>query len=427
MSSIAKVALLSFFTFCCISPTHADWPHWRGPNRDDVVAESSGFANGKWNINKERWTINTGAGSSSPLLVGDDVYAMGWKSGKDFVYCIDANTGRVRWTASYRCPLYARYSAGDKGQYSGPSSTPEFDEKTGFLYTLSTDGDLHCWNTGKKGERVWRKNLYDEFGAKQRPRLTRKPMRDYGYTTAPLVHHDWLIVEIGAKKGSLAAFDKHSGKLLWTSKHSDPAGHTGGLAPMMIEGVPCVAVLTQKGLLVVRLDTENAGKTAAYYPWITDFANNIPTPSVQGPFVLITTAYNKKAICKLRITLKGADKMWEQPYPSGVCSPVIHNGHVYYAYHRFVCLDFQTGKLNWSSRGFSAAASCIVTKDDRLIIWANRGDLILAETMKRSPSRYKEVSRKSVFRSLAWPHVVLANGKLICKDRTGNIRCLNVR
>ncbi len=48
-------------------------------------------------------------------------------------------------------------------------------------------------------------------------------------------------------------------------------------------------------------------------------------------YVLITSGYNQDAICKLKITLQGATKDWQQPYASKVCSPVIHDGHVYWA------------------------------------------------------------------------------------------------
>src|SRR5262245_54506996 len=60
-----------------------DWPHWRGPNRNGITAESSGYQDGRWNVDKPLWQINVGKGSSSPLVVAGKVYTMGWKSGKD--------------------------------------------------------------------------------------------------------------------------------------------------------------------------------------------------------------------------------------------------------------------------------------------------------------------------------------------------------
>jgi hypothetical protein len=150
----------------------------------------------------------------------------------------------------------------------------------------------------------------------QRPQVTKRggSHRDYGYTSAPFVYKDQVIVEAGdPTRGNLLAFDKTTGKLLWGSENKTPAGHTGGLALMVIDGVPCVAVLTATHLVVTRLDS---GKTVAGHPWATDFINNIPTPAVFGNEVIITSRYNKMAMCKLAISLTGGAKVvWESKSP----------------------------------------------------------------------------------------------------------------
>ncbi len=141
-------------------------------------------------------------------------------------------------------------------------------------------------------------------------------------------------------------------------------------------------------------------------------------------YVLVTSAYNHQTLCKLEITLEGARKIWEQPFPSKVCSPVIHNGHIYFAWQRMRCLDFETGEQKWEGGTFSDAGSCIVTSDNRIIVWGGRGRLALVDTADRSPATYHELtSIDNVFSTDVWPHVVLANGSLFCKDRDGNIAC----
>ena len=176
---------------------------------------------------------------------------------------------------------------GDQGLYGGPTSTPEYDRETGLLYTLSCDGDLNCWDTQRRGERVWGVNLYERYNVQRRPKIGRSGRRDYGYTTSPLLHRKSIIVEVGAQSGTLVAFDKRTGRELWQSESKGYAGHTGGLAPLTVESVPCVAVLTLRGLLVARLDGDRAGQTVAEYEWTTDFVNNIATPAVSeiAPFL----------------------------------------------------------------------------------------------------------------------------------------------
>ena len=168
-----------------------DWPHWRGAQRSDIVKEDSGWNGGVWLPEAPLWTKKIGNGATSPLVVGNRLYTLGYAKGKDTVYCLDCGTGKELWTSSYACPEYGRHKNGDEGIYSGPNSTPEFDLETGYLYSLSTDGDLNCWDTKDKGGRVWGLNLYDTYGVAQRPKIGRlegKHLFPLGQQSFDLVH-----------------------------------------------------------------------------------------------------------------------------------------------------------------------------------------------------------------------------------------------
>jgi outer membrane protein assembly factor BamB len=361
------------------------------------------------------------------LVAGGRLFVMGWENGKDHVRCLDARSGKPLWALSYDAPRYGRHATGDENVYSGPTSTPEYDAATGYLYTLSCDGELNCWDTGAAGKKVWGINLYDRFHAPQRPASGLEPddLRDYGYTTAPFVHGDWLIIEVGAADGTLMAFDKRTGERRWTSEYHGPAGHTGGLVPMSVEGVPCLAVLTFADLVVVRLDGENAGRTVATYPWKSAWANNVVTPAVQGDCVLICSKHTHNSICKLKVTLAGARRLWEQPYASYVGSPSVSGDHVYMAAERLLCLDAVTGNLLWQGGSYGNGGACVITGDGKLIVWSDQGRLTLLQDAAHSPKAYKQLARLAhVFEGgSAWPHVVLSDGLLYCKDRTGDVKC----
>ena len=417
-----------FLASCLLSPSAArgeDWPHWRGPHRNDIVEEASGFRDGAWPIGEPVWSVEVGQGASSPLALGGRVFAFGWRDDREIVSCLDAATGRELWTQSYKAPLYGRRALGDEGIYSGPSSTPEYDAAAKRLFTLGVDGELTCWEADQ-GRKAWRLNLYDEYDVPRRPRHGRSGHRDYGYTTAPLVHGDWVIVEVGDDEGTLMAFDAASGRRVWASECRDPAGHTGGPAPITVEGVPCVAALTYKGLLVARLDRGREGRTIAEYEWTTDFANNIASPAVFANSVLITSAYNHNAICRIDVTLAGARKVWQQPLASKVCTPLIAEGRVYWAWQELHALDFATGEELWSGGKFGDAGSCIFTGDKKLIVWGGRGKLALVDAAPATSS-YRQLSvRDRQSRTDAWPHVVLAAGRLYCKDRDGRLFCFAI-
>jgi outer membrane protein assembly factor BamB len=403
-----------------------DWPHWRGPNRNDHSIERLASLNGI--PSSPTWTKQLGEGSSSPVVARGKVYGFGWKDGQERVYCVDAKSGAVLWTTAYDAPRFGRRATGDQGLYSGPSSTPEYDVASGWLYTLGTDGDLRAWDaTGTQPKPVWAVQLYEQYDVPRRPKVGRSGLRDYGYTSSPLLVDDTLVVEVGAREGTLIGFDKKTGKELWRSQSNDPGGHNGGPVPIQVEGIPCVAVHHFNGLLVTRVDKGRAGTTIAQYPWLTDFGNNIATPAVQGNSIVITSSYNQHKITRLDISLKGATKIWEQEEASKVCSPIIHKGSVYWAWRQMACLDFETGKLRWKGGRFGDPGSCIVTADDRLVVWSDKGDLTLVDTAVHSPAAYRELAKRGrIGKDDAWPHVVLSHGQLFCKDRSGYLACFDM-
>ena len=402
-----------------------DWPHFRGPERNGVTTESSGFRDSEWPL-REAWTVELGEGSSSPIVVGQRVYAMGWNAGEDRVVCLDAKTGEPIWSQAYPAPRYGRKAEGDQGLYSGPQSTPEFDAETDSLFTLSVDGELRTWNAST-GEPVWSLNLYDRFDVPKRPQVGRSGRRDYGYTSSALATNEALIVEVGAQEGTLIAFDKRTGERLWTSEANGPAGHTAGPVPIEVEGVPCVAVHAFEGLLVVRTDGDRAGETVATYPWVTSFANNVASPAVFEDSVILTSAYNQNRIARLRIRMGGVETIWERDEASKVCSPVVEGGYVYWAWQRMNCLDLETGETVWQGGNFGDPGSCIATSDDRIVVWSGRGDLTLVDSAKLSPDAYREVAKhKRLGRDDAWPHVAFSDDRLFCRDRTGRLVCFEI-
>jgi outer membrane protein assembly factor BamB len=425
------VAALRLFSLILVGVSIAaaraeDWPHWRGPRRDGTTAESSRWDEKRWPP-KELWRANVGEGASSPLIVNDRVWVMGWSGDRDHLRCFDAATGKLLWETSYACGQYGRFATGDQGLYSGVTSTPEYDAESGLLFTLSTDGHLNAWNAKAAGKHVWGFNLYDRFAIPLRPKVTRNGHTDYGYTSSPVAAGAVVIVEVGASAGTLMAFDKRTGEARWASRVNAPAGHTAGPVPMTVDGKPAIAVLHLNGLLVVRAETGHEGETIAEHPWATDYANNVATPAVSGADVLITSGYNQSKMRRLRITPRGAEVVWEQGHVSQICSPVIHKDRVYWSWERLRCVDWRNGNADWQSQSLGEAGSCIVTADDRLIVWSGRGTLTLAETAQRSPGEYKRLFQQQVLGGDdAWPHIALAGGRLFCKDRSGELVCLTL-
>jgi outer membrane protein assembly factor BamB len=413
----------------------SDWPQWRGPNREDISPERSGWPGG-WPP-KRLWDRNVGAGCTSPILAGGRLYVLGWTgqgraAGADTLYCLDARTGRQLWTQSCPAPYHARLATGDEGAYGGPSSTPTLDPATGHLYTLSLDGDLRCWDTARDGRPVWGKNLYDEFKVGQRPDAGRG-RRDYGFPSSPLIRGDSLVVEVGAPGraaakpgGTVVAFDRKTGTRRWVSEYDRPAGHSGGPVLMQVAGRDCLVTLALGHLVVMRADPGHEGRTLAAVKWQTDFANNIPTPAVSGPRIVVSSAYNVSRTALLEVTPAGVREVWHTKDHSKVSSPVIYKGRVFLADGDLKCLDLATGRTMW--RGPNVGhGSCLVTAGDERLLVFGQGRLLLFEALPAG-GRATELSRvEKVVPSTCYPHVALSGGLIACKDRQGNLVCFSVR
>src|SRR6516162_894026 len=75
----------------------ADWPQWRGPNRDGISKET-GWSS-KWSDQgpKKLWQGSVGIGYSSFSVSGGKLYTMGNVREVDNVLCFDAETGKQLW------------------------------------------------------------------------------------------------------------------------------------------------------------------------------------------------------------------------------------------------------------------------------------------------------------------------------------------
>lgn len=406
----------------------ADWPQWLGPDRDGLAHESSGFPAG-WPPAR-LWQKRLGPGCASPILVGGRLYVMDWRGrsrrgrGTDTLYCLDAVTGRELWKQSYPCPYQGRLRTGDEGAYGGPLSTPTWDTETGWLYTLSVDGDLRCWDPGKAGRSVWTVNLHETCKIRRRPDAGRGT-RDYGHTGAPLIYGDLLIVEAGSTEGAVMAFEKRTGRRRWASEFREPGGHSSGPVRMKVRGVDCLASLALFKVVVMRIDKGHEGRTVATFPWQTDFANNIATPAVWGSRLIVTSDYNVSRLGLIEVTMGSARQRWSSRDHSKVCSPVVYRDRVFTVDKSLKCLDVATGRRLWRGGSFGHG-SCLVTADEKVIVWGN-GKLALVEG-KAGTEGYRELCRiDRIARGVCYPHVCLADGIIVCKDKDGQMAVFSVR
>src|SRR5262249_55050859 len=125
-----------------VSPT-ADWPQWRGPNRDGVSLETGLLKTWPPQGPPLAWKINlNGVGYSGPAVVGERIYIAtvvdDGKWMKESAVCLDTGDGKEIWRVLL--PVTEIGYSTDWG--SGPRGTIAVHGAS--LYALGPRGDLVC-------------------------------------------------------------------------------------------------------------------------------------------------------------------------------------------------------------------------------------------------------------------------------------------
>lgn len=105
---------------------------------------------------------------------------------------------------------------------------------------------------------------------------------------------------------------------------------------------------------------------------------------------------------------------------------MVHKGCIYLVIGQVHCLNLSNGKLKWRGGSFGRDSSCLVTGDDKLLIFGSR-DIGLVEA---SPERnkYRELARvRDVVGGTCYPHLALSGGIVAVKNKEGDVVCLSVR
>lgn len=378
-----------------------DWPQWRGPDRSDVSRETGLLQ--KWPAGgpKKLWTFeNAGNGYSGPAIVNGRLFTLGTRDGKEVVLALDAATGKEIWAAPMDGIL-----ANDWG--GGPRGTPTVDGDR--VYALSGTGGLHCLALGD-GKVIWKASLKALGGS----------VPKWGYTESVLVDGNLVLATPGGGKGTVAALDKATGKLVWQSKELTDAAHYSSIVPAVIHGKKQYVQRTERQ--VFGLNPETGGVL-----WQTDFQGRtavIPTPVVKDNFVYVTAGYGSG--CK-QVEISPTNTV-RVVYENKVMRNH-HGGVVLVGEHVFghddpsgwACQNFKTGEEIWKVKNLGKGA--IAYADGRLyLLEENTGNVALIEA---SSQGWKEHGRFRIEpqtkirseRGKVWTHPVISNGKLYLRDQ----------
>jgi outer membrane protein assembly factor BamB len=379
----------------------ADWPRWRGPNRDDVSTETGLLKQWPETGPKKLWmSAKAGLGYSGCAVVQGVLYTMGLEGDTEQLLAFDANTGDLKWSTPIG-PIFTN-KWGD-----GPRGTPAVDGNR--VYALSGQGYLLCANCAD-GKPVWTAALKD-FGGKP---------PGWGYTESLLVDGNNVVCTPGGAQGTMLALDKTTGKKVWQSTDwTDPAQYAS-IVPADIHGARQYVALTAQH--IAGIDAKSGAKL-----WLADFSGRtavIPTPIVLNNTVYVASGYGVG--CKLihigakNVVQDGWTNTNMVNHHGGV---VLVDGYLYGYSDKggWTCQDWKTGEVKWAEKKLGKGA--VHCADGMLyLLEESSGTVVLIDA---SPNGWKEYSRFKLDPQTTqrkpdgriWTHPVVSDGKLYLRDQ----------
>ena len=333
-----------------------NWPRFRGPGGAGVSAERGVPL--EWDATRNvLWKAELpGRGASSPVVWGDRVYVTaytGYGLTKD-----DAPANREKLRRHLLCfsrkdgsPLWQREHGGENREHGMAdflslhgyaSSTPAADA-TG-VYVYFGNGGVAAY--GHDGRRKWHREL-GRIG------------HSWGSASSPVLYGDLVIVHADIESQALIAFDKASGEERWrldTGKEgSDEKFGDSWSTPLVVQA-------GGRAELVFHRSVGKPATLAAVDPrtgaplWECRVLQDYLVPSpVAHDGVVYTIAYQKGAAVRAggRGDVTRSHVAWQINKGSEVCSPVYHDGHLYWTSEDggiAYCVNAVTGESVYQDR-----------------------------------------------------------------------------
>ncbi len=366
----------------------ADWPQFRGPNRDGNWGETRILESFPREGLKIRWRQPVGGGWPSPVVVQGRVFVFDVElikpSARERLHCFEEKTGKILWVYAYDEKYGDWAYVPERG--AGPTATPIVEGNR--IYLVGANGNTHCLDV-KRGTVLWEKNIGREY---QVAEMSCRP--------SPLIEGSLLIVFTGAKPGaSVLALDKRTGKEVWKALE-DPVSNS---SPIIITAGGRRQLIVWTDSSLASLDPAN-GHTYWREPMTTSNNDSVATPVFQG---------NRLLVSGLMLDVSADDPRFRWPENrapskrvlSNTSTPLLQGEYVFTArgLGDLVCLEAATGRQIWSTNSLTAAkngASINITpQGGGFFLFTDEGNLIRAQL---SQTGYREMSRSHLI-DPTWP------------------------
>tara|TARA_B100000029_G_scaffold51134_3_gene46531 strand:- start:3550 stop:4800 length:1251 start_codon:yes stop_codon:yes gene_type:complete len=386
----------------------ADWPQWRGPNRDGKLTGVSPWPDSVDGRHlKVSWRSKMGPSYSGPLVVGSRVFVTETRSkSHEVVRALDRKSGQQLWQAEWRGAMKVPFFAAANGSWI--RSTPACDGKTLFVLGIR---DLLVALDVASGEVRWRIDFMKKF---------RSPLPSFGAVCSPVLDGDYLYLQAGA---SVVKIEKKTGNVVWRlggqaqkkSLFGSAMTSSAFSSPVIekIDGQRQLLVQGRNALAGVDLES---GKTLWSVKVPAFRGMNIQTPlAINGD--LFTSSYGGGTFL-FDVTRQGSqfdvNQRWKTTVQGYMSSPIEIDGHVYLHLRnqRFTCIEPKTGKTKWVTRPYGKYWS-MVANGNRILALDERGDLLLIDA---NPKAFKAISTRHLSDSTTWAHLAVAGNQVVIRE-----------
>ena len=374
--------------------TTADWPGFRGPQRDGVVRGVRIDTDWAQKPPAAIWRRPIGPGWSSFAVRGNLFYTQEQRGEHEIVSCYDLTTGKPVWTHRDAARFY------ESNGGAGPRGTPTLSNDR--VYTFGATGILNALDI-RNGAAVWSRNAASDT-------KTKTPL--WGFASSPLLVNDVVIV---AAASSLAAYDISNGNPRWFG----PGGIGGYSSPHLvtIAGVVQVLLLNGEGMISVN---PTDGTVLWKHVWEGD---SIVQPGItaDGDILIGSGSGLGSEVGVLRLAVNKGANGWTatQRWTSAGLKPyfndfVVHKDLAFgFDGSSLACIDLKDGSRKWKGGSFGHGQILLLADQDLLIVVSEEGELAL---VRATADQFAEMARFKAIEGKTWNHPVVAGDVLLVRN-----------
>jgi outer membrane protein assembly factor BamB len=308
------------------------------------------------------------------------------------VVCL-TNRGKIIWDEHVQPKLPESKGVRDHG-YAG--ATPATDGE--HLYVFF--GKSGVFKFDLNGKQLWQADVGEGI-------------HGWGCGTSPVLHGDLVIVNASVESGSLVAINKDSGKEVWRAGGMDASWNTPHLVDPGNGRHELVVSVRNK---ILAFDPET-GEELWECAGIEDYVCH-SIVSHNG-VVYVIGGRNSKAIA-IRAGGRGdvteSHRVWKKNAGANVCSPVVHDGHLYWVSDRnkvAYCMRMTDGELMYEKRFPDQPYASPLVGDGKLyIVTRNGGTYVLASKPEFQQLAHNKFDDDSTFNASP----IVADGKLFLRS-----------